>query len=59
MAIQLTEAQIELIAERAADKAIEKVYAQVGAGVLKRLAWFVGSAVIALLVWLGSKGMSV
>jgi len=52
----LTEHDIDEIADRAAQKALEKVYAQVGASVLKKLAWLVGVAVIGLVMWLGSNG---
>lgn len=49
---QLTEAQIEAIAERAAEVALNKVYTEVGKSVLKRLAWLTGAAVIGLAMWL-------
>ena len=52
----LTEHDIDEIADRAAEKALEKVYAQVGASVLKKLAWLVGVVVVGLLMWLGSNG---
>ena len=50
--IQLTDAQIEAIAERAAEVALNKVYAEVGKNVLKKLAWLTGAAVIGLALWL-------
>jgi len=52
--IELTEAQIDAIAERAAEVALEKVYTEVGKSVLKKLAWLTGVAVIGLAMWLGS-----
>ena len=54
--IMLTEAQMDLIAERAADKALEKVYADVGRNVLRKLAWLAGVAVISLAMWAAGKG---
>lgn len=54
---QLTELQIEVIAERAADKALEKVYAQVGQSVLKKLAWLIGVVVVGLGIWLAGKDL--
>lgn len=48
---------IEAIAERAAAKALEKVYAEVGKSILRRTAWVVGIAAISLVVWLKSKGV--
>ena len=54
--IPLTDAQIEAIAERAAEVALNKVYADVGKSVLKRLAWLTGVAVIGLALWLAGNG---
>lgn len=48
----LTDAQIEQIAERAAEVALNKVYTEVGKNVLKKLAWLTGAAVIGLAMWL-------
>lgn len=50
--IQLTDDQIEAIAERAAEVALNKVYTEVGKSVLKRMAWLTGAAVIGLALWL-------
>jgi hypothetical protein len=50
--IQLTDAQIEAIAERAAEVALNKVYTEVGKSVLKKLAWLTGVAVVGLAMWL-------
>lgn len=50
--IQLTDAQIEAIAERAAEVALNKVYTEVGKSVLKKIAWLTGAAVIGLALWL-------
>lgn len=54
--IPLTDDQIEAIAERAAEVALEKVYTEVGKSVLKKLAWLTGAAVIGLAMWLSSHG---
>ena len=54
--IPLTDAQIEAIAERAAEVALNKVYADVGKSVLKKLAWLVGVVVIGLAMWLAGNG---
>ena len=53
--IELTDAQVEIIAERAAEKAFEKVYMEVGKSVLNRLAWVLGITVISLLLFLAGK----
>lgn len=49
----LTEAEIDHIAEKAAEKAFEKVYLQVGKSVLAKLAWMLGAAVIGAFIVLG------
>lgn len=61
----LTDDDIERIAERAAQRAadiaakkvLEMVYVEVGKGVLKRLALIIGVVVVALLMWMGGKGI--
>jgi len=54
--IPLTDAQIEAIAERAAEVALNKVYAEVGKNVLKKLAWLTGVVVIGIALWLAGNG---
>ena len=49
---QLTDAQIEAIAERAAEVALNRVYTEVGKSVLKKLSWITGVAVIGIFMWL-------
>jgi len=53
--VTLTEEQIEHIAERAAERALEIVYAEVGKSVLKKLAWLVGVIVVGLALFLAGK----
>lgn len=48
--------QIEEIADRAAKKALDKVYSEVGQAVLKKLAWLIGVVVIGFGMWLSAKG---
>lgn len=54
--LPLTDAQIEAIAERAAEVALNKVYTEVGKNVLKKLAWLTGAAVLGLAMWLAGHG---
>lgn len=54
---ELSEAQIDHIAERAADKALQKIYAEVGQNILKKMAWLVGLVVISLAMFLSGKGL--
>lgn len=51
----LTEAEIDSIAERAAKKALESVYADVGRSVLKKAAWLAGVIMIGIAMWLIGK----
>lgn len=53
----LTEKQIDDIATKAAHKALDLVYAEVGKSVLKRLAWIAGILVLSLLMFLAGKGV--
>ena len=52
---QLSEEQIELIAEKAAEKAVAKltdrVYREVGKSVLSKLSWTVGVITLAAVIW--------
>lgn len=54
--VELTDDQIEAIAERAAEVAFEKIYQEVGKSVLKKLAWMAGAATVGLVMWLGGHG---
>lgn len=54
--VELTDEQIEQIAERAAVVALEKVYTEVGKSVLKKMAWLTGAAVVGLAMWLAGHG---
>jgi hypothetical protein len=50
--------QVEAIATLAAQKALQKVYADVGKSVLQKLTWIIGAAVIGILLWMGGKGIT-
>ena len=52
---ELTEGQIDHIADRAAKKALQTVYAEVGQSVLKRLAWLIGILVVSGMLYLAGK----
>lgn len=51
---------IELIAERAAKKAVEKmtsqVYQEIGRGLVSKITYLIGVVVVGLALWLNSKG---
>lgn len=54
--IQLTDEQINHIAEKAAEVAFRKIYEQVGKSVVHKIYWLVGAGVIALMYWLAGSG---
>ncbi len=54
---ELTETEIDRIAEKAAEKALNIVYREIGKGVLRKLAWLAGIAFLGLLTWLSGKGL--
>ena len=54
--VQLTDAQIDEIAEKAAERAFQKIYQNVGKSVLTKLTWMVGAAVVGLFMWIGGHG---
>jgi hypothetical protein len=56
-AVWLTDDQINVIAERAAEKALESVYAQIGKSVVTKVLWLVGAASLAVFAWLKGKGL--
>lgn len=58
---QLTDEQIERIAERAAEKAVAKltdqVYREVGKNVVQKFFWITGVLAVALYIWAKSRGL--
>lgn len=48
----LSDEQINLIAERAAEVALERVYTQIGKSVVSKVLWVVGAATLAATAWL-------
>lgn len=52
----LTPDQIEAIAERAAEVALEKVYTQIGKSVVSKVLWLAGAATLAVAAWLNGAG---
>ena len=53
---RLSENEFDEIASRAAEKALDKVYSDIGKGVLKRLLWLFGIGSSGLVIYLTSKG---
>ena len=54
--VQLTEAQIDAIVDRAVEKTFNRVYQEVGKSILTKVAWMTGVAVVGLAMWLGGHG---
>lgn len=57
----LDDSELEKIAERAAEKAIEKltnhVYQEVGKSVISKFVYIVGACSVGLYLWMKSKGV--
>lgn len=52
----LSDEQVERIAERAAQVALERVYTSIGKSVVSKFLWFVGAAALAVAAWLNGSG---
>lgn len=52
----LSDEQIETIAERAAEVALERVYTQIGKSVVNKILWLAGAATLAIVAWLNGAG---
>jgi hypothetical protein len=51
----LTDAQIEQIADRAKDKALNDLYVQIGRGMITKLLYVIGSSLTGLAIFIASK----
>lgn len=51
----MTPDELDAIAERAAKKALEHVYAEVGKSVVRKLIWILGTVAMGLMIWLAGK----
>lgn len=58
--LTISEDQMDEIAEKAAEKAVAKLedrmYREIGRGVLKKLSWMVGIAAVSLFIWAQKNG---
>ena len=58
--VQLTDEQIEEIAEKEAEKAVEKmtnqIYLEVGKGVVKKALYLIGAFIVGAGIWAKAKG---
>jgi hypothetical protein len=58
MSANLSEAEMDAIAERAADRAIRRIYEQIGKSVAQKVYWAIGVAVVGMMMLLAGNGMS-
>ena len=58
MSANLSEADMDAIAERAADRAIRRIYEQIGKSVAQKVYWAIGVAVVGMMMLLAGNGMS-
>ena len=54
----LTEAEMDIIAERAADRAIRKMYEQIGKSVAQKVYWAIGIVVVGMMMLLAGNGIA-
>lgn len=54
--VQLTDAQLEQVAERAAELVLKNVQLEIGRSALRALSWMAGAIMAAALAWLTHKG---
>ena len=52
--VNLSDEQMDMIAERAAEHALAKVYEEVGKSIVKKLFWVVGAGALGLVYTLGT-----
>jgi hypothetical protein len=57
MSANLSEAEMDAIAERAADRAIRKMYEQIGKSVAQKIYWAIGIVVVGMMMLLAGNGM--
>jgi hypothetical protein len=58
MSSPLSEAEMDAIAERAADKAIRKMYEQIGKSVAQKVYWGIGIVVVGMIMMLAGHGIT-
>jgi hypothetical protein len=57
MSANLSEAEMDAIAERAADRAIRKMYENIGKSVAQKMYWAIGIVVVGMVMLLAGNGM--
>jgi hypothetical protein len=58
MSANLSEAEMDAIAERAADRAIRKMYESIGKSVAQKIYWAIGIVVVGMVMLLAGTGVS-
>lgn len=51
----LTSAEIDAIAEKAAKRALDHVYTEIGKSVVRKVVWLIGIVVLSAMLWLAGK----
>lgn len=52
----ISEDDIEKIADRAVEKAMERLYLEVGKSILQKFIWLVGVGTVAMYMWIQGRG---
>lgn len=58
MSEPLTEMEMDAIAERAADRAIRKMYEQIGKSVAQKVYWGIGIVVVGMIMMFAGNGIA-
>ena len=58
MSANLSEAEMDAIAERAADRAIRKMYESIGKSVAQKVYWAIGIVVVGMVMLLAGNGIT-
>ena len=58
MSANLSEAEMDAIAERAADRAIRKMYESIGKSVAQKMYWAIGIVVVGMIMLLAGHGVT-
>ena len=58
MSANLSEAEMNAIAERAADRAIRRIYEQIGKSVAQKMYWAIGVVVVGMIFLMAGIGVT-
>lgn len=54
--VTLTEEQLDHIVQKVADEVFNRIYAEIGKSLVKKLSWMFGISILGLFIYMASKG---